>query len=170
MSATFQPGSVYSNEKLVAVRSKSIVDHFSFYINLYKGKEEQCPWPKARQLYINHVDNWKNNIINYIIVIRRTKRYLIIETFYGFQEKKLIRYDKNLTEYIILDNVIISANDIMNYDATTAIIKKENEYSARNRGVRFIEKVMHLEEYGYVYLSNLERIDSMEKLCKTFNK
>lgn len=167
MGTTFQLNKVYSNTELNKLSSKSYKRHITFYLELYKDTPKNCPWPKAQELYAKHIEFWKDKMIDYIIPVKKTRCYLIFKTIYGQIGKKKIYLDENQVEYINFNSVKVSTKDIK---PDTLVSEEEANDNARCQDKRFIEKVQHLEEYGYVYLSNLERIDSMPALEKAFNR
>ncbi len=168
MSNTFQLNKVYSNENFRQLRGMRVRDSLNFYINLYKDHPEDCPWPKAREEYRKHIKGWENNMVNYIIPVKRTKCFLIFSTIYGGTNKKKIRIAADGNEYIIIDNVAIYADNLMKYTPDEAKYISDNEKAVRGHHMRYTEKLMHLEEYGYVYLSNLKRVESIEELNAAF--
>lgn len=170
MNNIFKINSVYSNDSFRQLRGIKLAQHLNFYVTLYEDHPQDSPFPKAQREHQRHIDEWKDNMTNYIIPVKHTKCFLTYLTVYGFTDRKKVRVDENGNEYVIIDDIIISANDITGETPDEAKSKKGNEDMRRGHDMRYIDKLMHLEEYGYTYLSNLERVESIEELNKAFGK
>lgn len=169
MNSLFEINKVYSNTSFCQLRGKHLSDSINFYVKLYETHPEDCPWPIARREYQKHIDEWKDNMVNYIIPIKRTKNFLEFEDTHCREYKKKIRVDENGDEYILQDNIKIFAGDIMAESPAEIKTKKAQEDLKRGTQLVYITKLAHLEEYGYTYLPG-ERVESIDELNKAFGK
>lgn len=169
MNSIFEINKVYSNSSFCRVVAERMKSSLRFWIELYKGKEDVCPWPLARKEYEKHIDKWYDKMHNFIVPVKRTRCFLTVETIYGFTETKKIRKDENGDEYILVEDVKVSASDLSedSIDTWDKILDKER--SERCYEIRYIGKLAHLEEYGYVYRDNLTKVESIEELNEAYN-
>ena len=167
MNNTFQINIVYSNLPLCDKRGKTFKHYMSFNTELYKNNPECCPWPKAKKLYENLIKKYEKGMIDYFVPFKRTNHYIFIKSAAGYIEKKKIKVDENGIEYIKFEGVEVFADDCVN-DKLKEI--RKNTEMQRQYDQRYIGYLRHLEEHGYVYLSNLEKITSIDALNEVYDK
>ena len=172
MNNTFQINKVYSNSELRCYRGSHVESGNKFYRDLYKDRPQDCPWPKAMKLYAEHIERYKE-CENYIIPIKRTKCYVTFENGFRYTQKCRIRIDENNNEFIKVDDIIVSVNDIQDSDSLTAREENRIETEERRLNLEYIKALEHLEEYGYVYRRhfNMEiRVTTIEELNQIYGK
>ena len=166
-NTSFQIGTIYSNIDICALRGENFRNHMSFYIDLYKGHPEDCPWPKSQALYKKLIEKYEHGMIDYIVPFKRTNCYLTFKSAYGYITKKKIRIDEDGNEYIMYEGRKVSASD---YTPDTIKEMRSRLEQQRMYDTRYIKALEHLEEYGYVYLSNLDKVESIEALDEVYDK
>ena len=172
MNSIFELNKVYSNKSLSLVIANRMKDSLRFWVDLHEGKEENCPWPLARQEYVKHIDKWYDKMANYIVPVKRTRCFLTYETIWGFTETKKIRKDENGDEYILFgeDEVKVSASDLSRKHKDEWHLDLEEVKAQRGIEIRYIGKLAHLEEYGYVYQDNMTKVESIDELNRIYNR
>lgn len=174
-NTSFQLDIVYSSPKHNLKHGEDYAKTLSFYPNLYNDHPEDCPWPKARLLYQEHIEKYKNVLYAYFVPIKRTACYVTFLVNGKYLQRRRVKYSEAGVEYVIIDKLPLHADDIdkasvvENYGNYT---KLNNERSAE---YRYICALMHLEEYGYVYLNGGDgkdaiRITTIEELNEAFGK
>lgn len=170
MSGIFQINKVYVNNDFCLLASKRMQSSLLFWTNCYKANPETCPWPKARKEYAMHIERWYGKMLNYIVPVRRTQCFLVYKTGEGVTWTKKIRKDTEGNEYIIVEGIKLSACDISDESKENWCTKFSRQQQQRRYELRFIEKLAHLEEYGYVYRDNLEKVVRIEDLEAAYNR
>ena len=168
-SNKFQLNTVYSAPAFNLIEGKSYADIWWFYANLYDEHPEDCYYPKARLLWKEHCEKYATKAYAYFVPVKRTARYLTLGISGKYRQRFLIRTDENGLEYIIYENTPLYAYDIDTLSVDVAIEKYNDIYNERDLSRRYIQVLMHLEEYGYVYISgesceNTKRITTIEEL------
>lgn len=164
---SFQIGTIYSNIDICAVRGENFRRYMSFYVELYKDHPEDCPWPKAQALYKKLIEKYEKGMIDYFIPFKRTKCFITFKSAYGYISKKKIYKDEDGIEYILYENKRVGADE---YASETLRQVRANLEQQRQYDTRYIKYLSHLEEYGYVYLSNLDKVTSIEALNEVYDK
>ena len=170
MNNIFELNKVYTNKSLSLVIANRMKNSLRFWVDLHEGKEESCPWPKARQEYMKHIEKWYDKMVNYIVPVKRTRCFLTYETIYGHVETKKIRKDENGNEYILAEeDTKVSANDLSKAHKDEWHLDLEEAKAQHCYEIRYIGMLAHLEEYGYVYRDNLTKVESIDELNKAYN-
>lgn len=169
MNNIFEINKVYTNSALCKITADRMKSNLSFWIDLYTGKEVECPWPLARKYYEKHINKWYNKMLNCIFPVKRTRCFLTYKTIYGYTDMKKIRKDENGNEYILIEDVKISASDLSKDSVDTWNTMLDKQKCERGYEIRYIKKLAHLEEYSYVYLDNLTKVESIKVLNKAYN-
>lgn len=170
MNNTFQLNKVYTNTAFCNVRAERVKQLMGFHTELYKDHPQDCPWPLSREEYGKYIDEWYPKILNYIVPIKRTRCFVICKTVYDFTEKKKIRLDENGVEYVVIEGTKIYATDLDSRDMVTMNITHTRIERERGNHRQYIDRLSHLEEYGYVYLDNTTKVESISELKKAYNR
>lgn len=169
MSCIFQIYKVYVNNDFCLIASERMRNSLLFWIDCYKDNPETCPWPKAQKEYAMHIERWYGKMLNYIVPVKRTQCFLVYKTGEGITWTKKIRKDAEGNEYIIVEGIKLSAHDISDESEENWRIKFCRQQHQRQYELRFTEKLAHLEEYGYVYRDNFEKVVRIEDLEAAYN-
>ena len=169
MNSIFEINKVYSNSALCHVVADRMKSSLLFWVELYNGKEDECPYPLARKEYEKHINKWYDKMHNFIVPVKRTRCFLTYDTIYGYTDMKKIRKDENGNEYILVEGVKVSASDLSEDSVYTWNAMLDAQKCERCYEIRYIGKLAHLEEYGYVYRDNLTKVESIDELNKAYN-
>lgn len=169
MNCIFQINKVYFNNDFCLIASKRMRSSLRFWTDLHKDNPEACPWPKARKEYAMHIERWYGKMVNYIVPIKRTRCFLVYKTSDGITWAKKVRKDAEGNEYIIVEDIKLSACDISDESEENWRIKLNKQQQQRRYELHFIKKLAHLEEFGYVYRDNLDKVVRIEDLEAVYN-
>jgi hypothetical protein len=164
MSNTFQINKVYSNKKFNQKCGERFTNGSAFRVSLYKENPERCPWPTGRKLSYEQIEKY-SSIFSYFVPVRRTKCYLyILERDFTHPSKFKIRQDNDGNECVIIDDITLFASDLvdMTMDEASCLYKSVKKNCVEMS--RFIERLCHLEEYGYVYIDNETKVTTIDEL------
>lgn len=168
-SNKFQLNTVYSAPSFNLKHGEAYANAWKFYANLYDEHPQDCDYPKARLLWKEHVEKYATKACAYFVPVKRSACYLTLNISGKYRQRFLIRTDENGLEYIIYENAPLYAYDIDTLSVDTAIEKYNDIYNERDLSRRYIQALMHLEEYGYAYIlgescENTKRITTIEEL------
>jgi hypothetical protein len=90
-----------------------------------------------------------------------------------YQQRFLIRTDENGLEYIIYENAPLYAYDIDELSVDAAAQKYNDTINERDLSRSYIQALMHLEKFGYVYVAggygeDAKRLTTIEELDATW--
>lgn len=152
MNNTFKLNHIYSNSAFYAASVKIAVNLAHFNCSLYKKNLENCPWPKTRE-YSRRMLNETKEVFTYFEVIKRTRCYITVEVDNRYMFKIKIRTDDEGNEFIIVDNIVLHASDMLNLTSDEAK-QLVNESRAKYQEMNvFLRKLGDIEEDGYTYIS-----------------
>lgn len=158
---------VYSNGELNYQAGSYAIQRSLFNLRLYEGNEDKCPCPKALNLHRRFVIS-NCYVWDYITPVKRTKCYLYVKHPNYVTTKHYIHKNEKGDEYIKIDNVIVYSYNVSLFTLEEAH-KQYLETSDRcELSLHYIEKVEHIELYGYVYVGD-KRVTSIDELRKEMN-
>lgn len=168
-SNKFQLNTVYSSPTFCLKLGKAYANAWKFYARLYDEHPQDCDYPKARLLWKEHIEKYATRAYAHFVPVKRTAYYLTLSINRKYQQRFLIRTDENGLEYIIYENTPIYAYDIDELSVDAALQKYNDIFNERNLSRRYIQALMHLETYGYVYVAggyseNDKRLTTIEEL------
>lgn len=175
MNNTFKLNHVYSNSAFYAAAAKTAVNLAHFNCSLYKNNPENCPWPKTRE-YSRQMLNETKEVFTYFEVVKRTRCYITVAVNDSYKYTCKIRTDDEGNEFIIADNTVLHAFDMLNLtndEAKQRFNESRIKYQKMNE---FLRDLGDIEESGYTYiakkkyaadgtcLSNATKIETEEEL------
>lgn len=168
-SNKFQLNTVYSAPSFNLIEGNSYANTWWFYANLYDEHPEDCDFPKARLLWKEHCEKYTTKAYAYFVPVKRSACYLTIGISGKYCQRFLIRTDENGLEYIIYENTPLYAYDIDELSSDEALQKYNDIWNERDLSRRYIQALMHLEEFGYVYVAggygeDAKRLTTIEEL------
>lgn len=168
-SNKFQLNTVYSAPTFNLKIGEAYANAWKFFANLYDERPQACDYPKARLLWKEHVEKYATRAYDYFVPVKRSAYYLTLSIRGKYQRRCLIRTDENGLEYIIYENAPLYAYDIDKLSIDGAAQKYNDIWNERDLSRRYVQALMHLEEYGYVYVAggygeNAKRITTIEEL------
>lgn len=167
MNNTFQINTVYTNGELQLQRAFYATNSARFYSNLYKDNVDCCSWPISLKMFREQLEKYKT-VFDYFVPIKRTKYFLTIQRP-NYTQRVKIRVDHLGNEFIEFEGITFyPALCEMQISLETAKIKYDEERANIAKEVRLIGKIMHIEEYGHVYVANGIKVTSIEELMKLY--
>ena len=167
MNNTFQINAVYTNRELQLQRASYATNSARFYSSLYKDDVNRCPWPISHKMFREQLVN-HHLVFDYFVPIKRTKHFLTIQRP-NYTQRVKIRLDYNGNEFIEFEGITFyPALCEMQITPEMAKMKYDEERSNIAKEVRLINKIMHIEDYGYVYANNGTKVTSIEELMKLY--
>ena len=168
-SNKFQLDTVYSTPTFSFKFGEAYANAWKFYTNLYDEHPEDCDYPKARLLWKEHGLKYTEKTYAYFVPVKRSACYLTLSINGRYSQRFLIRTDENGLEYIIYENAPLYAYDIDVLSADEALQKYNDIWNERDLSRRYIQALMHLEEFGYVYVAggygeDTKRLTTIEEL------
>lgn len=168
-SNKFQLNTVYSAPAFNLKLGKAYANAWKFFANLYDECPQYCNYPKAKLLWKEHIEKYATRAYAHFVPVKRTACYLTLSIRGKYRQRFLIRTDENGLEYIIYENAPLYAYDIDELSVDAANQKYNDIWNERDLSRRYIQALMHLEEYGYVYVAggygeNAKRITTIEEL------
>jgi hypothetical protein len=163
MNNTFKLNHVYSNSAFYAGVVKLAVNLAHFNCSLYKKNPENCPWPKTRE-YSRRMLNETKEVFTYFEVIKRTRCYITVAVNDSYKLKCKIRIDDEGNEFIIIDNTVLHASDMLKLtsdEAKQCLNESRTKYQEMNV---FLRKLSEIEEYGYAYTSIAHKVTTEKEL------
>lgn len=172
MNNTFQLNKVYSNTAFYANNVQYPLNLARFNVNLYRENLERCPWPKTRAYSQRMIDETKE-VFTYFTVIRRTKSFIYLLHDGKIELRKKLRKDNEGNEFVIIDDIVLHANDLLNLTSEEAKITVENTKSVFAAMNIFLRNLGEIEEYGYTYINiprNWNEVDLRHEPAKIVNE
>lgn len=168
-SNKFQLNTVYSAPAFNLAEGEHYINRWKFYANLYDEHPEDCAYPKARLLWKEHCEKYKTGLYIFFVPVKRTSCYLTFSINGSYEQRFRIKTDENGLEYIVYDSEPLYAYDIDELSVDEAANKLSNIKSEASLASRYIQALMHLEEFGYVYVAggmgeNAKRLTTIEEL------
>ena len=169
-SNKFQLNTVYSAPSFNLMEGKAYANVWKFYANLYDEHPQDCDYPKARLLWKEHCENYKTGLYIFFVPVKRTACYLTFSINGSYEQRFRIKTDENGLEYIVYDSEPLYAYDIDELSVEEATNKLSNINDEVYLASRYILALMHLEKYGYAYITAIPggntslRITTIEEL------
>ena len=167
MNNTFRINTVYTNGELQLQRASYATNSARFYGGLYKDDASRCPWPISLKMFREQLVK-HHLVFDYFVPIKRTKHFLTIQRP-NYTQRVKIRVDHLGNEFIEFEGITFyPALCEMQISPETAKMKYDKERINIAKEVKLINKIMHIEDYGYVYVANGTKVTSIEELMKLY--
>ena len=107
-------------------------------------------------------------VFDYFVPIKRTKHFLTIQRP-NYTQRVKIRVDHLGNEFIEFEGITFyPALCEKQISPETAKMKYDEERINIAKEVKLINQIMHIEDYGYVYVTNDTKVTSIEELMKLY--
>lgn len=167
MNNTFQINTVYTNGELQLQCASYANNSARFYGGLYKDDASRCPWPISLKMFREQLVK-HHLVFDYFVPIKRTKYFLTIQRP-NYTQRVKIRVDHLGNEFIEFEGITFyPALCEMQISPEMAKMKYDEERSNIAKETKLINQIMHIEDYGYVYVTNDTKVTSIEELMKLY--
>lgn len=172
-SNTFQLNKVYSTPSHCLKDANYGNNSANFYSSLYDSHPQDCPWPKAMQMWKDCAKKHNEKHYIFYVPVKRTACYITFSINCSYEQRFRIKTDANGLEYVVIDELPLYAYDLSELSLGEATEKVLNSKAENAKKVAYINNVMHLEEYGHVYIKNepgknARKLTTIEELNAAF--
>lgn len=173
MKTVFELKKAYTNPTFTKYWLEQLLDLDEKKVCPYGMECVKRNYPETYALWCDYVAVWKKKLVMCVIPVRLTSRYFHAIYSSGLATfKKRIQIDCEGVEFISVNNICISADQLYHDDSQFILDTYVRNAELRGKQMRYINAFQQLEEYGYASLYSLngtKMISDVSELQKVMN-